>query len=287
MDNLDRMYRHLVRTIRSRFPKYLTEPFDVGELYQTILPYRHYRRELGLETNDDYEITLTELLTGARDYLIVDDHMRDVLKAELAATNPDPSSFKQFATVRVALSPGALRTLDAGPAVDPGTPDIALPFLLSTAEQPARESMPASRPAATSATAAAASAPPSSKAPPAPRPSAPVVPPPTATAPPPQPRASLRETAPAVIATPNTPPAVASIGRLSGGISQPGTGSIIPNAGERCRSCDGALPEGRAITFCPHCGQNLTTMNCPACGSELELGWNFCPTCGRPATTER
>jgi len=61
MDNLDRMYRHLVRTVRARFPQYLTQPFDVAELHQTVLPYRHYRRELGLETNEDYEITLTDL----------------------------------------------------------------------------------------------------------------------------------------------------------------------------------------------------------------------------------
>src|SRR3954468_3476962 len=107
MDNLDRMYRHLVRTIRSRFPQYLTEPFEVGELYQTILPYRHHRRELGLDTNDDYEITLTHLLSGERDYLIVDQRMRDVLAAALAATNPDPASFKQFSTAQVALSPSA------------------------------------------------------------------------------------------------------------------------------------------------------------------------------------
>lgn len=265
MDNLDRMYRHLVRTIRSRFPQYLGQPFDVGELYQTILPYRHYRRELGLETNDDYEMTLSELLSGARDYLIVDDHMRDVLKKELGATNPDPGAFKQFATVRVALSPTALRSLDAGPAMDPGTPDIAVPFQSSASE---RQAAPAAE---------AATAPVSAAAPPAPPPPAP------------PPRVSARQIAPpaSMLATPNTPPAVASIGRLSGGVAAPGTGSIIPNAGERCRSCDGALPEGRAITFCPHCGQNLTTMNCPACGSELELGWNYCPTCGRPATTER
>ena len=277
MDNLDRMYRHLVRTIRSRFPQYLGQPFDVGELYQTILPYRHYRRELGLETNDDYEITLTELLSGARDYLVVDDHMRDVLKAELAATNPDPSTFKQFATVRVSLSPAALRSLDAGPAVDPGTPDIAMPFVSSTSEQPARTGAPPAAAPAT-ATASTATAPMSATVPP------PAAAPPAPSAPP---RTSTKQTAPSVGATPNTPPAMASISRLSGGISAPGTGSIVPNAGERCRSCDGELPEGRAITFCPHCGQNLTTMNCPACGSELELGWNFCPTCGRPAASER
>src|SRR3954471_8858070 len=97
MDNLDRMYRHLVRTVRSRFPQYLTQPFDVSELYQTILPYRHHRRELGLETNDEYEITHTKLLSGARYYLVVDDKVRDVLRAGLAAPNPDPSGFKQFA----------------------------------------------------------------------------------------------------------------------------------------------------------------------------------------------
>jgi hypothetical protein len=143
MDNLDRMYRHLVRTIRSRFPQYLGQPFDVGELYQTILPYRHYRRELGLETNDDYEMTLTELLSGARDYLIVDDHMRDVLKKELGSTNPDPAAFKQFATLRVALSPAALRSLEAGPAMDPGTPDIAVPFSSSASDRPGAADGPA------------------------------------------------------------------------------------------------------------------------------------------------
>ncbi|MGH7616693.1 MAG: hypothetical protein ACREPM_05640, partial [Gemmatimonadaceae bacterium] len=89
MDSLDRMYRHLVRTIRAKFPQYLSQPFDVAELHQNILPYRHHRRELGLESNEDYEIALSELLSGARDYLIVDDRMRDTLRAELATTNPD------------------------------------------------------------------------------------------------------------------------------------------------------------------------------------------------------
>src|SRR6201999_3903238 len=104
--------RHLARTIRSKFPQYLTQPFDVSELHQTILPYRHHRRELGLETNEDYEITLTALLAGERDYLIVDDLMKDALKKELATPNPDPSAFKQFAGKTVALSPAALCSLE-------------------------------------------------------------------------------------------------------------------------------------------------------------------------------
>ena len=51
--------------------------------------------------------------------------------------------------------------------------------------------------------------------------------------------------------------------------------------GGSCRYCGGTLPDGRRITFCPHCGQNLTVQHCPACNTELEIGWKFCTTCGR------
>jgi hypothetical protein len=221
MDNVDRMYRHLVRTIRSRFPQYLNEPFDVADLLQTILPYRLHRRELGLETNEDYDITLTELLAGARGYLIVDDRIRDALRADLEAANSDPSVFKRFPSASVALSPSGLRTLEAGPDDGAGSR----------------------------------------------RPSPPLTPPaPSSSTPPAKPAAASE--------TPRTSPTIAA---------GSGVRSIVPQPGERCRSCNEVIPPGRALTFCPHCGQNLTTVNCPACGSELELGWKFCPTCGRPA----
>ena len=53
--------------------------------------------------------------------------------------------------------------------------------------------------------------------------------------------------------------------------------------GGTCRYCGGNLPEGRRVTFCPTCGQNVTIIQCPACSTELELGWKFCITCGRGA----
>lgn len=215
MDAVERMYRHLVRTVRSRFPQYLAQPFTVADLYQTVLPYRLHRRELGLETNEDYEITLTELLSGAREYLIVDEPMRDALRAELATNNPDPTAFKQFAAATITLSPSALRGLEAGPA-EPATPQR--PTLVPT---------PATGPARRASNAAAAASRPLTRTPSAPR-------------------------------------------------------AVTPEHGERCTSCDAELPAGRPITFCPHCGHDLTTLNCQACGSELEVGWKFCPTCGRP-----
>lgn len=59
---------------------------------------------------------------------------------------------------------------------------------------------------------------------------------------------------------------------------RPGTGTL-PTCG--CRFCGGKLPESRKLTFCPHCGVNLTVRQCPACSTELEVNWRFCVTCGR------
>ncbi|HEX4681168.1 MAG TPA: zinc ribbon domain-containing protein [Gemmatimonadaceae bacterium] len=258
MDNLDRMYRHLVRTIRTRFPQYLNEPFDVGTLQSTILPYRLHRRELGLESNDDYEITLTELLSGTREYLTVDEPMREALKRELTAKNPDPVAYKQFSSAMVSLAPAALRSLEAGPD-DPSTP-LAGPAIAGRPRVP-NAAAPSPTPAAQASTPA-----------------------PSAQPPQPAPATASRQSS---VAT----PAISSRA-VPGPMSTPvasrsGVKAIAPVPGERCRACNEILPPGKEITFCPHCGQNLTTMNCPACGSELEVGWKFCPACGRPANTQR
>lgn len=255
------MYRHLVRVVRSRFPQNLVQPFTVADLNQTILPYRLHRRELGLETNDDYEITLTELVSGARDYLIVDDKMRDTLGAALGAVNPDPSAFKQFASSMIALSPSALRSLDVGLDEGTGSGAMGSARVATPAASPPRPAMPPLGPSTT----AAPAAPPRAAAP---APSAA----PTPAANPAAPPSSGLSVAAAPTPTTTT--------KTSGGVRV-----VVPQVGERCRSCSEPLPAGRPITFCPHCGQNVTTLNCPACGSELELGWKFCPSCGRPAAT--
>ena len=51
--------------------------------------------------------------------------------------------------------------------------------------------------------------------------------------------------------------------------------------GGPCPHCTNALPAGSAVTFCPHCGLNVTVAQCPACSSEVAPGWHFCVTCGR------
>jgi len=115
MDALDRMFHTLVRSIRDRYPAYLTAPFSVSDIHQTILPYRHFRRELGLDTNQEYELILMELLTGARGYLDVDERLRDQLGKELLATSPEPSRVREFADAHVAINPAALSALGTPP----------------------------------------------------------------------------------------------------------------------------------------------------------------------------
>jgi hypothetical protein len=259
MDALDRTFRHLVNTIQARYPAYLTQPFEVAELYQNILPYRHHRRELGLDTNQDYELVLLQLLSGARDYLVVDEQMRERLARELASPHPDPGAFREFSTSQIALSPGAVRRVQSG-ALGEAEPALAGATRAAATETTQRFAPQRPQPSASVPASAATTAPMSV---PAPR------------------RTSAPTNNAGSTASPSTAPR--AVAAPVAGSARP-TNTIVPQSGEQCRYCNGALPAGRRITFCPHCGQNLTVVNCLACGTELELGWKFCTTCGRPTS---
>jgi hypothetical protein len=107
METLNRVFEVLVRTIRSKRPDLLRTPFTVGELYQQILPFRHYRRELELETIAEYELALMHLLSGAGGLLDVDEKLRDQLGREVTLPNADPSRVRDFADASVSLNPQA------------------------------------------------------------------------------------------------------------------------------------------------------------------------------------
>jgi hypothetical protein len=241
MDDLDRVFHRLVSNIRHRHPEYLTLPFTVQELYETLIPYRHHRRELGIETNQDYEIAVSRLLSGERDYLLADPEMRDKLQSELSTPHADPGAFREFAGAKVSLAPEALRRIRA----------LTVP---AGAGAPAQE---AEAPAATS-TASVAGDPPVAGS------GAAVAPAPAS--------GGINVTFPLSSATAGesarpTPANLSSLLNIS-----------VP---EGCQFCGGTLPEGRAVIYCPHCGNNLSVSRCPACGGELEKGWKYCVGCGR------
>ena len=245
MDELDRLYRRLVQNVRAAFPELLTRPFEVSHIYQQLIPYRHNRRELALDSNEDYELALTQLLSGARGLLMGDDEMQRALRAQLESSNPDLSAYRAYATAMVSLSSEALRALEAQPALQP-TPTAAGPGR-SAADQAivaarATEQVSTRRAPERSASAAA----------------------------------------------PQSAPPLGARPRLPGAPLNP---PIVSGSGHRvgvtCRFCAGPLPEGRDIVFCPHCGHDLTVKHCPACNTELEIGWRYCVTCGRESDSAR
>ncbi|MEJ7760436.1 MAG: zinc ribbon domain-containing protein [Gemmatimonadaceae bacterium] len=249
MDDLDRVFHRLVSNIRHRHPEYLTLPFTVQELYETLIPYRHHRRELGIETNQDYEIAVTRLLSGERDYLHADPAMRDKLQAEVKASNMDPGAFREFAGSKVSLAPEALRRIKALTASADGAQNDA-PDGAAQASQAPPESADGVEdgPAGSGSQPAVSATFPVSGAPP-------------------------------VLPAPSTPPAPPA---SQAGIGGSALSSMMQSpVAEGCRFCGGTLPDGRNAVYCPHCGNNLSVSRCPACGSELDSGWKFCATCGR------
>jgi hypothetical protein len=254
MDDLDRMLRRLVQRIRAEYPEYINRPFEVSELYQNIVPYRHHRSELGIETNQDYETALLQLLAGERGYLIGDASMQDAVKRELASPNPNTALFREFAAARVSLSPEAARRYDQMAAGDGKPDDVRTVTAAPPPPRPAAPPPPPRPAPGTSTTQPSLGA-------------SPIGPPP------PPPRAPTPPPAEYYASPPTSERASASSGR--------GASTASAVAAGVCRYCGGSLPQGRRVTFCPHCGQNLAVQRCPACSTELELGWKFCTTCGR------
>ncbi|HET7615069.1 MAG TPA: zinc ribbon domain-containing protein [Gemmatimonadaceae bacterium] len=111
MDDLDRLFQRLVQNIRNGHAEYLSVPFTVQELYDTLVPYRHYRRDLGIDTNQDYEAAVTRLLSGEKGYIRADQAMQDRLKKEMESPHADVGAFRDYAETRISIAPDALQKL--------------------------------------------------------------------------------------------------------------------------------------------------------------------------------
>jgi len=225
-DDLDRLFRQLVRNLAELDPSRVHGPVDIAELYQRLIPYRTHRTSLALDTHEDYEMAVLRLLAGERGYALVEPaEAREALAQEAAATNPDTGFFKQYGGATVTFDPGHVREALGGLAVGD---DAEREPEQELEPQPPLEVDAAGRSAAADDLEVGAGADA-------------------------MPFALEDDRAPAV---------------------SPRTGSAS------CSFCGGELPVGRAVIFCPHCGQNVGVVHCPACGTELDFGWRFCITCG-------
>jgi len=116
--SLDRIFDRLLRTLSAGGPDQLRASFTVSEIVQALVPYRTYRNELGVDTVQDYEHALLELLAGTRGYLVCDPDTVTAIRRELTSPDPDTGMLRRLQSVEVRL--GAVRmpeTLDVRPPI--------------------------------------------------------------------------------------------------------------------------------------------------------------------------
>lgn len=227
-------------------PSRVHGPVEVTELYQRLVPYRTHRTALGIDSHEDYEMTLLRLLSGERGYAFVEpEEARTALMHEAAGINPDTSMYKRFGAARVTFDPDHVRTALGG--ADAALPDDGIIDIVPPA------------PVAERASAEVTWFP---------------EPPPDA------PEIEVGAERPAA----ERPPEDGDEPELPFALDEGAADREEPRpraTSAPCAFCGADLPVGRTVIFCPHCGQNVGVVHCPACGTELDAGWRFCITCGR------
>lgn len=263
-DQLERLFRVLVFRVRDVRPEHLSRPFEVGEILRTFAPYRTTRAEVGVETAEDYEVLLLRLLSGERGFLFTDDAMQEDLRRELDSGNPDLRALHAYGTAKVTLAQHAMRqVLESSPpgvpAASAAAPSAALRDIEGGAVGAVSREAPSRAPNAAEVAAALDAL--QRQLPP-----------------------TLAELGEAMGAAGEARPHAAYQARGSR-IPDPTAESVARNPRPGCRFCGQALPEGRDVTFCPHCGQNLRVHRCPGCSAEMDPAWKFCVVCGRAGVT--
>lgn len=241
------LHRTLVDAIRRTRPGALDHPVTVAEIYQDLVPYRT-AREVGFAMNADYEYALLRLLAGEGDLARIEPReVRDKLRMELEAANPDVGLFRNYAACDVWVNVGDAEV----------SPEDELTLVLDQLASWEEEFV------GPAAAMAAASQPPS--------------PPPIVA------EASEEETADVFEAEEGQPePSQRPRFEIATSLAET-TEDTEPEAETAivsCTFCGGELPGGRMVNFCPFCGSDQSQQPCPACGEMLEPLWRFCISCG-------
>ncbi len=232
MQDIERLFRHLTRTLQAVDPARLQQPVSVAELVSRFVPYRTSRRALGVESSEDYELLLLRFASGEGGFANTEpDPVRRRFASEVKSPNPDLSVLREFRDAVFVLQPIPLARVLSGQSED----DAYAP------------------------------------------------PPHPAPAPPPElVEAVAQMDAESDVIEPLPFDAVRTIAPLEEVELVPVVEApLVPvAAAPRCSYCGGSLPAGRAVHFCPHCGQSQMVGQCPKCKAEVEYGWKHCVSCG-------
>jgi len=236
VQDIERLFRHLTRTLQAVDPARLQQPLTVGELVSRFVPYRTSRRALGVESSEDYELLLLRFASGEGGFANTEpDPVRARFAREARSPNPDLSVLREFRDAVFVLQPIPLARVLSGQTED----DAYAP-------------------------------------PPRPAP----MPPPELV------EAVGQMDAEVDVIEPLPFDAVRTVGPVAAAVREvevpatPDPPAVPVAAAARCSFCGGSLPAGRAVHFCPHCGQSQLQGQCPKCKADVEYGWRHCVSCG-------
>jgi hypothetical protein len=243
--DLERLFRLLVQQLAGSDPGRLHRPMSIAELSRDVVPYRSSRRMLAIETAEDHEALLLRLVSGEGNFVqLLHDEIRRRFEVEARSANPDLALLREFAKAQFLISTEPLaRALGDGIVLAPAPAPTPAPI---------PPPMPAlHRPALGNSIDVSLD----------------------------EVRLSMPELDEIVArhASPlSAPPQAPAPAPLPGKTPAPRVATTA-----RCGFCGGALPAGRAINFCPHCGQNQSLSFCPSCQADVETGWHHCVSCGQ------
>ena len=133
MQDIERLFRHLTRTLQAVDPARLQQPVSVAELVQRFVPYRTSRRALGVESSEDYELLLLRFASGEGGFANTEpDPVRRRFASEAKSPNPDLSVLREFRDAVFVLQPIPLARVLSGQSEDdayapPPHPSAAAP----------------------------------------------------------------------------------------------------------------------------------------------------------------
>jgi len=102
--DLERLFQQLVATLAATDPGRLNRPVALGDIQESILPYRTSRRALGVDTVEDYELLLLRLASGDGGFArTAPKEACAQFAREVASSNPDLSLLRRHADASLTL----------------------------------------------------------------------------------------------------------------------------------------------------------------------------------------
>lgn len=132
--DVEGLFTLLARSLYAENPAFVAQPLEVAELAARWAPYAAVRRELGVPTNEDYELLVMRLISGEGGFIFADDALQDDLRREAASLNPDLTALRTYGAARITLAREAVRrVLSLGEDALPAQAPVAAPAPRSAA----------------------------------------------------------------------------------------------------------------------------------------------------------